>query len=241
MVFQVKVDQFEGPLDLLLSLIEERKMDITKMSLAVVADDFLDYIRMSQEVSLAHLADFLTVASKMILIKSRALLPTLELTKEEETEIDDLEAQLAEYKKFKEASGEIGKLAMAGKYCYSRENSVASVGFFYPPENLSVEDLRENFLSIVETIPVVEKMEEEIVRDVITLEEKMNELQNTLRQRLEISFKELTASAEDKVDVIVAFLAMLEMVKQRIVEVTQEELFSEIRLRQSVSVANKTN
>lgn len=241
MGFQVKIDQFEGPLELLLSLIEERKMDITKMSLAVVADDFLEYIHSSQEVSLAHLADFLSVASKMILIKSRALLPTLELTEEEEAEINDLEAQLAEYKKFKDASIELGKMATRGKFGYSRENSSINSVFFYPPENITADDLRNHFISLIESIPIVEKMEEEIVRDVMTLEEKMNELQNTLRQRLEMSFKEITAQAQDKVEIIVAFLAMLEMVKQRVLDVTQEEMFSDIRLKTAVTIANKAD
>ena len=91
--------------------------------------------------------------------------------------------------------------------------------------------MKKYFSIVIAEIPIVEKLEEEIVREVMTLEEKINDLQNMLRQKVETSFAELTASATDKIDVIVSFLAMLEMVKQRIVQVEQRELFEEIKLR----------
>src|SRR5664280_991792 len=99
--YQIKTEQFEGPMDLLLQMTEEQKLDITRVSLAKTAYQYLQYIANTQNITLEHLADFLSVASRLILIKSKALLPMLEFTEEEEEEIKDLEYQLAQYKKFK--------------------------------------------------------------------------------------------------------------------------------------------
>jgi segregation and condensation protein A len=231
MAYNFKLEKFEGPLDLLLELIEKEELEITELSLAHVADQYLEYIKNNENIQLDNLAEFLSVASKLILIKSRALLPILEFTEEEEEEIKDLAKQLEEYKKFKEASVIIGKVAEKGKICYSREGFSGVRTFFYPPENINVFDFKKYFLSVLAEIPIIEKLEEEIVREVMTLEEKINDLQNFLRQRIETSFAEITTGATDKIDVIISFLAMLEMVKQRIINVEQGELFKEIKLK----------
>ena len=230
MVYHIKTDKFEGPMDLLLELIEKEKLYITEFSLAHVADQYLEHIQNNSEIHLENLAEFLSVAAKLILIKSRALLPLLQFSEEEEEEIKDLAKQLEEYKKFKEASIALGKMAEAGRISFSRPGFSGIKSIFYPPENFAVSDFRKYFQNVLGEIPIVEKLDEEIIREVITLEERINDLQNTLRQKVETSFAELTANAIDKVDVIVSFLAMLEMVKQRIVEVNQQELFQEIRL-----------
>lgn len=231
MTYNVKTDKFEGPMDLLLELIEKEKLEITELSLAFVADQYLEHIRGDENIKLGNLAEFLSIASKLILIKSRALLPLLTFSEEEEGEIKDLAKQLEEYKKFKEASLALGKMSEAGKISYARPSFAGAQNIFYPPENISIDDLRKYFQAVLQEIPVVEKLDEEVVREVITLEEKINDLQNTLRQRVEMSFSELTNEATDKIDVILSFLAMLEMVKQRIIDVEQGELFQEIRLK----------
>lgn len=230
-MYQVKLEKFEGPMELLLELIEKEEMKITELSLAHVANQYLDFIRDNENIQLDHLADFLSVASKLILIKSRALLPMLKFTEEEEEEIKDLTRQLEDYKKFKEASLKIGKMAESGKICYSREGYSGVRSLFYPPENFNVFDFKKYFLSVLAEIPIIEKLQEEYVGEVVTLEQRINELQNSLRERVETSFSELTSNAADKVDVIVSFLAMLEMVKQRIVEAEQMELFQDIKLK----------
>jgi len=95
--------------------------------------------------------------------------------------------------------------------------------------------MKKYFQMILAEIPVIEKLEKEIVAEVITLEEKINDLQNTLRQRVESSFRELVSTASEKVDVIVSFLAVLEMVKQRIIHAEQNSLFEDIKLKISNS------
>ena len=238
MTYQVKLEKFEGPMDLLLELIEKEKLNITELSLAHVTDQYLDHIKGNENIKLENLAEFLSVATKLILIKSRALLPMLEFTEEEEAEIKDLAKQLEEYKKFKEASLVLGKMTEAGRISYSRPGYSGVQSFFYPPEDVNIFDFKKYFQFVLNEVPVIEQLDEEIVREVVTLEEKINDLQNTLRQRVEMSFAEITVNATEKIDVILSFLAMLEMVKQRIIDVEQGELFEEIKLRNKSVVNN---
>lgn len=235
MTYHIKLEQFEGPLDLLLQLTEQEKLDITRVSLAQIADQYLEYISDAQNITLSNLADFLSVASRLILIKSKALLPLLEFTEEEEEEIKDLEHQLAEYKKFKEASKNLAALFDSSDLSFTREGFSGLGIVFYPPENIVAEDLAKAFSRVVGEIPVVEKLEEEMVREVLTLEERIIHLQDALRERVQTSFSELVANAKDRVEVVVSFLAMLELVKQRMIHVEQGELFSEIQLKHKKS------
>jgi segregation and condensation protein A len=231
MEYHFKLEQFEGPLDLLLQLTEQEKLDITRVSLAQIADQYLEYITQAKDITLANLADFLSVAARLILIKSKALLPMLQFTEEEEEEIKDLEHQLAEYKKFKEASREVAMLFDSNDEYFSRDGFLGVVSVFYPPVNIVSEDLLKAFSKVLGEIPVPEKLEEDMIKEVLTLEDKIVHLQEFLRVKIETSFSELVANAKDKVEVVVSFLAMLELVKQRIINVEQGELFSEIQLK----------
>lgn len=229
-MFNVKLEKFNGPLDLLLELIEEQKLNITEMSIAQVANDYLEFIRNEESVSLENLAEFVNIASKIILIKSRSILPMLEVTPEEEKEIKDLEKQLKLYKQFKEAADKIGLLVKNKNRLYSRDYLLGISAVFSPPENINVFDLKKTFRKIIDQIVLPEKLPEEAVRDIITLEDKINELQKTLQERVEVSFSQIRASAGDKIEIIVSFLALLELVKQRIVSAEQGKLFEEIKI-----------
>ena len=229
-MFKVQLEKFEGPLDLLLKLIEEQKLDISRLNLAKVADDYLEYIRANEGISLENLAEFVNIASRIILIKSQSILPSLEITAEEEKEIVDLENQLKIYQKFKSAGEKIGKMLEREKFSFSRDYLLGVAAAYSAPKNVNVFDLKKAFLKVVSEIILPEKMPEESVREIITLEDKIEELKKSLQKRVETSFRELSSSAESKVEIIVAFLAMLEMVKQRIINVEQNELFDEIKI-----------
>ena len=229
-MYQVKLEKFEGPLELLLELIEKEKLSITELNLAHVADQYLEYIKDNQNIHLENLADFLSVAAKLILIKSRALLPILKFSEEEEEEIEDLAHQLAEYKRFKEISIKIGKLAIAQRVCFSKAPYQGIRSVFYPPEDINAFDLKKYFQKVLSEIPVASVLQEEIVGEIVTLEERISDLEIALRDKIETCFAELVSQAKDKIDVIISFLAMLEMVKQKIIHVEQKELFHDIKL-----------
>ncbi len=232
-MYNVKIPKFEGPFDLLLKLIEERRLDITEMSIAQVADDYLEFIRENDSISIEHLAEFVNIASKIILIKSRSILPSLEITEDEENEIKDLEEQLNLYKKFKLAGDKIGFLLKNKKRFYSRDYLLGISAVFSPPKNLNAFDLKKTFQKIIDQIVLPEKLPKEAVHDIITLEDKISELQKTLEARVEFTFSQMKDSARDNVEVIVSFLALLELVKQRIISVDQDKLFSDINIKKN--------
>jgi len=230
-MYNIKIKQFEGPLELLADLIGKEELNITRISLAQVADQYLEYLEKNESINLANLADFLTVASKLILIKSKSLLPLLVLSDEEEEEILDLEQQLMEYKKFKDASLKLGKIMESDEYSISRESFLDLAPVFSPPSDLKVAELMSTYEEILSEIPVIEDIEEERVKEVVSLKEKIDNLRTFLKEKIETSFHELVGESKDKVEVIVSFLAMLEMAKQRIVVVEQEGMFNDIKLR----------
>jgi segregation and condensation protein A len=123
-MYNIKIEQFEGPMDLLLELISKEKLDITGISLAQIADQYLKYLEEKKDINIVNLADFLTVAAKLILLKSKALLPLLNLSEEDEEEIFDLERQLEEYKKFKLIAPEIEKIYNNNNQSFSRDNFI---------------------------------------------------------------------------------------------------------------------
>lgn len=231
MAYHIRLEQFEGPLDLLLSLIEKEKLDITQVSLAKVADQYLDYLRREESISLESLSSFLVIAARLILIKSRALLPILEFSDDEEESMDDLEIRLKEYRRFREASGTLGRLFGQGRVSRSRESFLGTQAVFYPPSGLTASDLHGHFTDVLGGIPLLEILPEKELQAVITLEEKIFSLQQMLSQRVETSFADLTRTASDRVEVIVSFLAVLEMVKQRIIFVEQARFWSDIRIK----------
>lgn len=231
MTYAVRLKEFEGPLELLLQLIEREKLDITRVSLASVADQFLEYLAQQREVTLSQLSQFLVIASRLILLKSRALLPLLEFTEEEEQSIEDLEWQLREYRKFRDASIEIGILASRQTRAFPRLGFIGLSAVFTPPRNVTAHTLSTTFEEILGTIPLSEPLEQEMVPAIVSLEEKMLELRASLTQRIEYSFREMTADVSEKMEMIIAFLAVLELVKQRFLLVDQKETFSDIALQ----------
>ncbi len=231
MSHHVRIRQFEGPLELLLSLIEGSKLDITQVSLAEVADQYLERLSSEREtISLSNLSEFLVIAARLILIKSKMLLPVLEFTDEEEESMEDLEIRLIEYKRFKDAAEIMTKRLSDGKRSFSREKFLGAPETFSPPKGLTAELLKRHFVSVLGDIPAKERIIEEIIEEVVSLEERIVALQESLRNRAEYGFRELVEVAGSRMDIIVSFLAVLELVKQRYVVVRQGDAFGDIRV-----------
>lgn len=228
MNYSVKIEQFEGPLDLLLNLIEEEKIDITRISLAKVTDQYLDYIKIYENISLHNLSSFLSVAAKLILIKSQALLPLLQLDEDEEEEIHDLERQLAALKVIKDAIPKFADTLENSNSSFAHKGMWGMKPHFCPPEGITAMDLREAFLVSLSSIPELEKLEEKIVNDVVSLERKIIDVQKMIKNKALKSFSEIKKNSQDKAEVVVSFLAVLELVKQRIVVARQSGVFDDI-------------
>ena len=232
--YQSQEKIFEGPLDLLLDLIEKEELEVTDVSLAQVADQFLKYLENSENVSPEYLADFLLVAGKLILIKSKAILPMLELEKEEEEDIEELKVRLKEYKKFKEVAKELRKLESRKKILFSRQSYSGMKTIFCPPEKLSILDLQNIFESVLDKLPKVEVLVKETIKKVISIKDKIDYLKKSLLERVNLTFQSAIVNKKDKVEIVVTFLAMLELVRNNMVAVEQEDMFGEIKIKKFI-------
>jgi len=229
MPYQVKLTVFEGPLDLLLQLIERQELDITRVALAQVADQYLEYIALLPEVDPAILADFLVIAARLLFIKSLALLPKPPVMVEEPQE-DDGEAlarQLAEYKRFKEAAGFLQGREEAGLHCYIRSAPPPKVGGNLHQGEVSPADLAAALRSVLARL-AQEEPEVVIAPMLFSIEDKIVLIQETLARPGRASFRALLAQATSRVEAIVTFLALLELLKDQQVTAYQERVFGEI-------------
>src|SRR3989338_4438373 len=228
--YQVKTHIFEGPLDTLLTLIEKRKLFINDISLAEVADDYIAYIKSLDDFPIADFAHFILIASTLVLIKSKSLLPTLTLSPEEEQNIEDLEARLREYQKYKSLSRHL-KERFNINVEYLRQPSKEKIIVFAPDKNVSVNKIEETIRSIILQIPKKEIVPKAIIKKVISLEGMMENLAKRITENIKMSFKDFAGVGKtEKVNVIVSFLAMLELVKQGIIQVRQDKSFHDIEI-----------
>ncbi|MEK7535401.1 MAG: segregation/condensation protein A [Patescibacteria group bacterium] len=228
--FEIATEKFKGPIELLLELIESRKMHISDVSLSGVADKFLEHIEKLDELPVSDTANFIYVASILLLIKSKSLLPGLELEPEEQASIDDLERRLAIFKILKGQSSEINNL-FGSSPIYSREESTQFNIVFAPPDRLEPKQVLDVMKQLLESMPKVEILEKKTVQKVISLEEMIDRLGTRMQSALKHSFKSFTKlEKEEKVTVIITFLAMLELVKRGVIEVKQHTRFDDIEM-----------
>lgn len=226
-LYTVKLEKFEGPLDLLLELIEKEKLDISEISLSRVADQFLEHMNLFQEKEPGQLADFLVIAAKLILIKSRALLPFLELSAEEEGEIHDLKERLFAYQKIKEGAHAIAQLEHKRHIAYHRASGLRDIAVFLPPDSVTVQTLYEQMARLTKENEPAPELEEKKISVIISFEEKLTEIRTRLQSGAREYFHTLTDPAS-KQHMIITFLAVLELVRQNVAGVEQTDLFGEI-------------
>ena len=233
MTYQLTLEKFSGPLGLLLNLVEEQKLSINEISLAEIAEKYIAYLKSLEEMPKDELAAFLVIASTLMLIKSRSLLPGVKFTEEEEMDIKELEQRLKTYQFFKELSQHIRELNKQDKHLFGREAYVGMSAIFFPPEGLKIKDFKKIMDEILEAVPRAEKLLEGTLGKMISIEDKMAEIQERLNRMLALTFDELKNSAREKIEIIVSFLAMLELVKQGWLILDQQKLFGGIELKKN--------
>ena len=220
----VKLEIFEGPLDLLLHLIKKNELSITDIPIATITEQYLSTLELMQGLNLDVAGEFLVMAATLIHIKSRMLLPPGENEDEEEEEGDpreELIRRLLEYQQFKEAAEELERRELLSRDVFVRRSEAPeeaeTVGF----ESLSLFDLLSALRHVLERFP--EERIHEVTLDTISVREKMSFLLDELRRRGKVIFQSLFETATSRLEVVVTFLAMLELVKIRAIRVWQEE------------------
>lgn len=228
----VKIQQFEGPLDLLLSLIEEQKLSITEIALAQVTEQFLNHVKQLEQINPTAMADFLAIAAKLLVIKSKAILPSLEVETDDEDETEeDLAAKLLLYKQFKEVARHLKKLDQMGRQSFTRTLVFSQRINFWPDPNVSTAILLDNIRTVVQALKELDNLPKAKVKEAISIQEKIAHLQTQLSAQIETRLSDLLSTAKNKGEVIITFLALLELIKQRMFTVEQDELFADVTIK----------
>ncbi len=226
----VKVEKFAGPLDLLLQLIETEELDITQVALAQVTEQYLRTLEGATNVGPEELADFLVVAAKLLLIKSRILLPQLQVG--DETEATDLERQLKMYKIYLDASRTVSKIIHKRRFTFGRGKPAVMIEQkFSPPPSLTSAALHVTFLTVLQELEPVISLPKAVIERTVSIAEKIEHIRVLILDQALVSFKQIVQQAGSKTDVIVSFLALLELVKQRGIMVKQTALFDDIAIQ----------
>jgi segregation and condensation protein A len=242
--YEVKIESFQGPLDILLNLIEERKLDVTRISLAEVTNQFIKYVE-AAAIPPGMVADFIAVAARLLLIKTKALLPFLVLSEEEEEELIDLELRLKVLQMFREKGKWLRKREKQLHISAGRDSfNFVSVAF-YPPNNIAQADLHAAFKRIVEDFRVFFEKQHyagATLGKVVSLEERIRDLMKEVEQAIDKSFRQILGDKKEKMEIIVTFLAMLQLIKDRLIEADQKDIFGEITLKKRADhEAHNTN
>ncbi len=230
-MYEIKIEKFQGPLDLLLQLIEREELDITEVSLAKVTDQYIARLETLPEMPPEELADFLVTAAKLLLIKSRMLLPLLAWDQEEDA--GDLESRLRMYKEYVEAAKNVQKILAEKRYTFVREKPPVSALGFSPPKDLTTEKMAELFREALKRLIPIVKPPEALIEKTVSIHDKIRHIQAMISASERVSFQHVVAKAETRAEIIVTFLALLELVKQRHVKVSQSDHFGEIHLEKT--------
>ena len=227
----IRLNQFEGPLDLLLSLIEQRQLDITTIALAEVTEQFLQYLKQLEKIDPTSLADYLAIAAKLLVIKSKAILPTLELEPDEEDAGFDLEAKLLLYKQFKEVAKFLKSLDNKRKQSWTRSTTFEEKISFYPDPSITTKELHTSILKVLSELKELDSLPKAKLKEAISIQEKIDHLQTSLSSQVETKLSDLLKKAKNKDEIILTFLALLELIKQKIFVADQETLFADVVIR----------
>ncbi|HEX9446114.1 MAG TPA: segregation/condensation protein A [Candidatus Binatia bacterium] len=219
----IQTEIFEGPLDLLLHLIKKNEVSITDIPIAAITEQYLAMMELMEDLNLDLAGEFLVMAATLIHIKSRMLLPPDETDLEEEEggdPRDELVRRLLEYQRFKEAAGELERRDILKRDVFVRSpeppDEVETVGF----ESVSLFDLISALRTVLERLP--KDSVHQVVLETVSVREKMSMLLDDLHRKGSVVFQDLFAGAASRLEVIVTFLAMLELVKIRAVKIWQE-------------------
>ena len=229
-----KLENFSGPLDLLLTLIKKSKLDIEDIQISELTEQYLEIMKDITTVDLEVASEFIEYAALLIEIKSKKLLPKIVENDEEELDPEYiLKLRLREYQYFKEVNEKLGKLESNDKF-YKQPEKEANK-FRIVIKDMELDKLLDAFVGIMHKVNKIEKNKEskEIVKETFTVEQKISTIKDTLISRSHIKFSELFLESSSKEEVITTFMALLELIKMQVIKVSQDDLFSDIQIEKT--------
>jgi segregation and condensation protein A len=232
--YTIATPVYEGPLDLLLQLIERAELDITKLSLAFITDQYLEYIRQLPDLSADEVSAFLVIAAKLLQIKSEALLPRPPQREPgEEDPGEALARQLIVYKRYREIARILNQREEDGLRTFLRVAPPPKLDSSYDLTGITIEDIAAAAQEIFINPNLADALNAVIPPSRVTIREKITAITNALRQQKFVSFRSLVNHENSRLEIVVTFLAMLELIKRHLVRVSQESLFGDISLEVS--------
>ncbi len=232
--FAIQREVYTGPLDLLIDLIEKRKFLINDISLASVTDEYMQYVSRLEQSNLRETAEFIVLASTLLLLKSKSLLPILELTEAEEETVERLESRLRHYQIFRNA-GKVIEQIFGKSRSYERRFVPDHTPIFLPDRFTKTDALLSAMRDVVQGLPKKVEKPKVQVRKVISLEEMIDRLKERIERQMSFKFNDFTGNATERTTIIVGFLAVLEMVKQGGVLVRQSAHFMDIDIERETN------
>jgi len=233
--FSIKTDSYEGPFELLLDLIEARKLLVNDLALSSITEDFITHVRAQETFPVEATANFIQIAATLLLIKSKSLIPDLTLSEEENADVEDLKRRLAAYEKVREAARELARLY--GRRVMVPAGERAPEPIFAPARDFTATALAEALARVLAAREAVEELPEARVKPMVTIEEMMERLASRVQTAMTLSFKEFAGESKEKVEIIVSFLALLELVKEGAVAAEQYGEHGDIRVSHTSSSA----
>jgi len=224
---EIKLEKFQGPLDLLLQLIELEKLNITEVSLSQITEQFLHFLDKMEKDRSEELADFLVIATKLVYLKSKTLLPYLY---PEEDEGPSLADQLKMYQQYILASKKINILWSQNKIAYGRIEPPVKNTEFVLPLNARGVDLLKSMQKLVSRLRPLNPLPNFTIDRAVSVKQKVDSIWDALKQHKKINFKDLLASAENKTEVIVSFLALLELMRDQKAFINQDSAFGNMEV-----------
>jgi len=231
---QIKTENFEGPLDLLCYLIDKNKMNIYEINLSEITEQYIEYINQREKQKLALSSEFIIMASALLMIKSKGLLPSTENSDEEELTEEELIRRIVEYKKYKEITFKLREMYKAyADIIYGRPEKIElpkqTLDKTYEKE--TIVELYKNAMEKLETRVNVnaQNIEKIAIRDAYSVSSKVKEIYKALIKKPKIIFNKMfTVSKTNKVEVVTAFTGLLELSRRSKVITSQEDLFGDI-------------
>jgi segregation and condensation protein A len=243
MAIEVKLNMFEGPLDLLLHLIEKNKVDIYDIPISEITEQYLEYVRAMEEEDLDVMSEFLVMAATLLKIKTKMLLPKLEEEEDEDDPREELVRRLIEYKIYKYASIQLKDREYEAAKVFFKQKKLPEEVLMYREEvhpkdvigDLTLLELQKVFQFVmrkrVDKLDPIRSKFGEIKREEISLEDKLIEVENLIFKKRQLIFRELLEGQESKEMVVVTFLSILELIKVGKVNVIQEGIGQEIQIQ----------
>jgi segregation and condensation protein A len=228
-VYKVKIEQFEGPFDLLLEIIESKKLPLVEVSLYEITEQFVEYLKNIDDRPIEELVRFLVIASRLAFLKSKELVPSEDEIDETEGDLNELERQLAIYKPFRDAAKELNKIDKNNGTFHARQSFAGFDNVFYFPKKLKITDISQSLEELLKTIILPQRIPQARLKDTESLKNCIDKLGKLVENDKKVNFSDIIDELESERKII-NFLSLLELGRLGKIATSQKNNFGTIMI-----------